>query len=136
MERWFGMDYFFIAQWTWRYYFIKKLTPILYDRTFITFYSKYFAYSGIVNWILTRPIFQVGGKLSYCMYLLHINVIGYILLTIRTRLYFSDYNQVLLINNFFHYKLKNKHFQYFLVLFVVWSFNNNDNTIFHMDIGF
>ncbi|XP_056648669.1 nose resistant to fluoxetine protein 6-like [Diorhabda sublineata] len=40
-------------------------------------YSCYHGYGGIVNWILCRPLFQVGAKITYSMYLLHILVLAH-----------------------------------------------------------
>ncbi|KAJ8953088.1 hypothetical protein NQ318_013430 [Aromia moschata] len=55
-------------------------------------YSCYHGYGGVVNWILCRPIFQIWGRLTYCIYLLHGLVTAHYILTIRNRWYFSDYN--------------------------------------------
>ncbi|CAG9853885.1 unnamed protein product [Phyllotreta striolata] len=54
-------------------------------------YSCYHGYGGIINWILTRRIFQVTSKLSYCMYLTHALVIDHHLMISRTRIWFQDY---------------------------------------------
>ncbi|XP_074037732.1 nose resistant to fluoxetine protein 6 isoform X2 [Leptinotarsa decemlineata] len=55
-------------------------------------YSSFHGYGGIVDWFLARPIFQILGKLSYCMYLVHGLVIVYNIGNIRTRQYFSILN--------------------------------------------
>ncbi|KAJ8948696.1 hypothetical protein NQ314_008360 [Rhamnusium bicolor] len=60
-------------------------------------YSCYHGYGGFVNWLLCLPVFQIGGRLTYCMYLVHLSVIMYYTLTIRTYWYFSDYNVVSII---------------------------------------
>ncbi|VEN61629.1 unnamed protein product [Callosobruchus maculatus] len=54
-------------------------------------YSSYYGYGGVVNWFLGRPIFQVGGKLSYSMYLVHGIVIAHYVMMLRVRAYFSEY---------------------------------------------
>ncbi|CAG9820109.1 unnamed protein product, partial [Phaedon cochleariae] len=54
-------------------------------------YSCYHGYGGIVNWILTRSIFQIGSKLAFCMYIVHYTVIGHYSLSNRMKWYFSDY---------------------------------------------
>ncbi|KAJ8985399.1 hypothetical protein NQ317_007557 [Molorchus minor] len=55
-------------------------------------YSCYHGHGGFINWILCRPIFQILGRLTYCMYLLHHPVQLYALGTVSTRTYFNDYN--------------------------------------------
>ncbi|KAJ8985402.1 hypothetical protein NQ317_007560 [Molorchus minor] len=55
-------------------------------------YSCYHGYGGIINWILCRPIYQVMGRLTYCMYLMHGLVIAYYVLTTRDKWHFTDYN--------------------------------------------
>lgn len=67
-------------------------------------------FGGIVNWILTRSVFQVGSRLSYCMYLLHGNIVGYWVLTLRNKVYFTDYNEVCVLGN-----ITNKLLQMFVI---------------------
>ncbi|KAJ8953091.1 hypothetical protein NQ318_013433 [Aromia moschata] len=55
-------------------------------------YSSHHGYGGFVSWLLCRPTFQVLGKLTYSMYLLHSMVLVYFICTVRTQYYFSDYN--------------------------------------------
>ncbi|KAJ8922562.1 hypothetical protein NQ315_007592 [Exocentrus adspersus] len=57
-------------------------------------YSCHYGHGGFVNWILSRPMFQVIGRLTYCTFLLHVLVISYYQGTSRTRWYFSDYNAI------------------------------------------
>ncbi|XP_074037748.1 nose resistant to fluoxetine protein 6 isoform X2 [Leptinotarsa decemlineata] len=54
-------------------------------------YSSYHGYGGFVHWFLTRSIFQIGAKLSYCMYVVHFTVIAHYTLSNRMKWYFSDY---------------------------------------------
>ncbi|KAJ8922576.1 hypothetical protein NQ315_007606 [Exocentrus adspersus] len=54
-------------------------------------YSSYHGEGGFIGWILSRPIFQVVGRLTYCIYLVHMTVISYYVGTMRNKLYFSDY---------------------------------------------
>lgn len=51
-------------------------------------------FSGLINWILCRPIFQVLGRLTYCIYLLHQSIIDYYVETTRAPWYFTEYNAV------------------------------------------
>ncbi|XP_018572971.1 nose resistant to fluoxetine protein 6-like [Anoplophora glabripennis] len=55
-------------------------------------YSSYHGYGGFVNWILRRPIFQILGRLTYSIYLVHQSVIDYNVITTRAPWYFTDYN--------------------------------------------
>nr|CAI5833622.1 unnamed protein product [Callosobruchus analis] len=54
-------------------------------------YSSYYGYGGIVNWFLGRPIFQVCGKLSYSIYLVHGIVIAHYVIMMRVRVHFSEF---------------------------------------------
>ncbi|XP_044256618.1 nose resistant to fluoxetine protein 6-like [Tribolium madens] len=54
-------------------------------------YSCYHNQGGIIQWFLQRPIFQILGRLSYCMYVLHIMVEIYALGILKTPNYFSNY---------------------------------------------
>ncbi|CAH1100582.1 unnamed protein product [Psylliodes chrysocephalus] len=54
-------------------------------------YSCYHGYGGFINWFLCRPIFQVLGKLSYCMYLIHYLVLGHYSFSNRMQWYMSHY---------------------------------------------
>ncbi|KAG5870080.1 hypothetical protein JTB14_021372 [Gonioctena quinquepunctata] len=56
-------------------------------------YSSCHGYGGIVSWFLSRPIFQVLGRLSYCIYIVHGLVVVHRILTNRTRLHSSDYDE-------------------------------------------
>lgn len=58
------------------------------------FTLQLFLIEGFVNWLLSRPLLQIGGKLSYCIYLIHGVVIMYNTMVVRTRLYASHYNWV------------------------------------------
>ncbi|XP_066245048.1 nose resistant to fluoxetine protein 6-like [Euwallacea similis] len=49
-------------------------------------------YGGPVNWFLSSPFMQVGGKLTYCLYIVHGMVIAHFSLGVRNRLYFSDWH--------------------------------------------
>ncbi|XP_066142726.1 nose resistant to fluoxetine protein 6-like [Euwallacea fornicatus] len=49
-------------------------------------------YGGPVNWFLSTPFMQVGGKLTYCLYIVHGLVIAHFSLGVRNRLYFSDWH--------------------------------------------
>ncbi|KAJ8922574.1 hypothetical protein NQ315_007604 [Exocentrus adspersus] len=55
-------------------------------------YSCYHGYGGFVNWILCRPIFQILGRLTYCIYLVHGSVIIYYILCTRVPWFFTNYN--------------------------------------------
>jgi peptidoglycan/LPS O-acetylase OafA/YrhL len=54
-------------------------------------YSCYHGYGGPVNWFLSLPVFQIGARLSYCMYLLHAVIQMYWVGLIRTPFYWGDY---------------------------------------------
>ncbi|CAH0546778.1 unnamed protein product [Brassicogethes aeneus] len=56
-------------------------------------YSCFHGYGGVVNWILTRPILQVGSRLSYCIYLLHMTVLIHNISFTRGKIYFNDWSQ-------------------------------------------
>ncbi|CAG9831214.1 unnamed protein product [Diabrotica balteata] len=64
-------------------------------------YSCYHGYGGIVNWILCLPIFQVGAKLTYSMYLLHYLVLGHFALSNRTKFNINDYVEFYLFCGYF-----------------------------------
>ncbi|ERL94392.1 nose resistant to fluoxetine protein 6 [Dendroctonus ponderosae] len=49
-------------------------------------------YGGVVNWFLSSPFMQIGGKLTYSLYLTHGMVIAHYALGIRTRIDFTDWN--------------------------------------------
>ncbi|XP_018573259.1 nose resistant to fluoxetine protein 6 [Anoplophora glabripennis] len=55
-------------------------------------YSCYHGYGGFVNWILCRPIYQVLGRLTYSIYLVHGLVIAYYVLVTKVSWHFTDYN--------------------------------------------
>ncbi|CAG9820126.1 unnamed protein product [Phaedon cochleariae] len=57
-------------------------------------YSSYHGYGGIVNWILSRPICQIGAKLSYCIYVIHGLVVASYTFSRREKLHFSYYEAV------------------------------------------
>ncbi|XP_055913781.1 nose resistant to fluoxetine protein 6-like [Eupeodes corollae] len=54
-------------------------------------FACHFGFGGIVNSILSHPIWQPLGRLNYCMYLVHITVQTINFGTVRTDAYFSDY---------------------------------------------
>lgn len=54
-------------------------------------FSCQFGYGGFVNWFLSLPIFQVWGRISYSMYLLHIVVQLNAILRKRSAIFFDDY---------------------------------------------
>lgn len=49
-------------------------------------------YGGVVNWFLSSSFMQLGGKLTYCLYIVHGMVIAHFALGVRNRLYFSDWH--------------------------------------------
>lgn len=57
-------------------------------------FACHFGFGGIVNSILSHPIWQPLGRLNYCMYLVHITVQTINFGTVRTDAYFSDYRLV------------------------------------------
>lgn len=72
-------------------------------------YSCHHGYGGFINWILSLPMFQIGARLSYCMYLLHALVIAYWVGVVRTSTYWGDYVIVsVFIFNFFYPKSCNQ----------------------------
>ncbi|XP_063930453.1 nose resistant to fluoxetine protein 6-like [Zophobas morio] len=54
-------------------------------------YSCYHGYGGPVNWFLSLPAFQIGARLSYCMYLVHAVVEMYFVGLVRTPYNADDY---------------------------------------------
>ncbi|XP_044729957.1 nose resistant to fluoxetine protein 6-like isoform X2 [Chrysoperla carnea] len=51
-----------------------------------------FGYGGPINWLLTRPIFQVLAKLTYCMYIVHYSILVYRNGSVKTVQYFNNMN--------------------------------------------
>lgn len=60
----------------------------------LNLFFKYEVFLGFVNWILCRPIYQVLGRLTYCIYLLHQPVINYYVASTKVSSYFNDYYAV------------------------------------------
>jgi peptidoglycan/LPS O-acetylase OafA/YrhL len=54
-------------------------------------YSCYHNQGGLIQWFLTRPAFQILGRMSYSMYVLHFLVEIYAGGTLKTNVYFSNY---------------------------------------------
>ncbi|XP_044255641.1 nose resistant to fluoxetine protein 6-like [Tribolium madens] len=54
-------------------------------------YSCHHGHGGPINWLLSLPAFQIGARLSYCMYLLHAVVIMYWVGVVRTPYFWGDY---------------------------------------------
>lgn len=54
-------------------------------------YACHFGFGGLVNSILSHPLWQPLGRLNYCMYLVHMAVQTINFGTARTDSYFSDY---------------------------------------------
>ncbi|CAG9759854.1 unnamed protein product [Ceutorhynchus assimilis] len=47
---------------------------------------------GFINWVLSNGFMQLGGKLSYCVYLVHGPIIEHWALTDKVRRHFSDFD--------------------------------------------
>ncbi|KAK9886943.1 hypothetical protein WA026_019200 [Henosepilachna vigintioctopunctata] len=89
-------------------YYVTQFNPTKLDRTlYDAFYrpiwctcmlwivfSCYHGYGGFVNWFLSNPLFQVGARLSYCMYVLHGLIVLYSVGITRTPIYFQDYGMI------------------------------------------
>ncbi|XP_045479765.1 O-acyltransferase like protein-like isoform X1 [Harmonia axyridis] len=58
--------------------------------------SCHFGYGGIINKFLSISCFQIGSRLSYCMYCIHGMIILYNVGSIRSYQYFSDYAMIYL----------------------------------------
>ncbi|XP_055842471.1 nose resistant to fluoxetine protein 6-like [Episyrphus balteatus] len=58
-------------------------------------FTCHFGYGGLVNSILSHPFWQPIGRLTYCMYLVHLLVQEINYGIIRTDVYFSDYTMFL-----------------------------------------
>lgn len=54
-------------------------------------YSCLVGQGGIINWFLSCGFMQLGGKLVYCLYLMHGPIISYTAMETRTTLHFTDY---------------------------------------------
>ncbi|XP_055844708.1 nose resistant to fluoxetine protein 6-like [Episyrphus balteatus] len=54
-------------------------------------FACHFGFGGLINSILSHPIWQPLGRLNYCMYLVHMAVQTINFGTVRTDAYFSDY---------------------------------------------
>lgn len=71
---------------------------------------------------------QLGGKLTYCLYIVHGMVIAHFALGVRNRLYFSDWHIVIFLFFCFINYSKNYKFQfyqncgYFIVSMLVATF--------------
>lgn len=66
--------------------------------------TVFILFLGIVNWLLSGSLMQIGAKLSYSVYLVHFVVLDHRYGITRTKLSFSDFNMVsinlsILINN-------------------------------------
>ncbi|XP_045479180.1 O-acyltransferase like protein-like [Harmonia axyridis] len=59
-------------------------------------FSCHFGYGGIINDILSIPCFQIGSRLSYCMYIVHFMVIFLYSGSLRTYQLVNDYTMLYL----------------------------------------
>ncbi|KAL1491689.1 hypothetical protein ABEB36_012250 [Hypothenemus hampei] len=57
-------------------------------------YACCVGYGGIINLILSWPVFQVLNRFSYCMYILHVTLLFCITLILRVPRYFSIFNLI------------------------------------------
>ncbi|KAL3266701.1 hypothetical protein HHI36_010863 [Cryptolaemus montrouzieri] len=54
-------------------------------------FSCYFGYGGLIDRFLSLPIFQIGARLSYCMYVMHGMIVLISVGETRSYFYFNDY---------------------------------------------
>ncbi|XP_044748205.1 nose resistant to fluoxetine protein 6-like [Coccinella septempunctata] len=55
-------------------------------------FSCHHGYGGIINRFLCISCFQIGSRLSYCMYIVHLSLIIYNIGAVRTYQFVNDYN--------------------------------------------
>ncbi|KAK9886941.1 hypothetical protein WA026_019198 [Henosepilachna vigintioctopunctata] len=71
--------------------------PIWCTCIFWIVFSCYYGYGGFVNWFLSNSLFQIGGKLSYCMYVLHAMILLISFGSVRSNSYFGDYEMIIVL---------------------------------------